>query len=816
MAKDIKVALQLDSGQFNRAIKQSKAQVKDFETSGKRSLGLIRNAFLAIGGAAVFRSIVDIGSRFQDLNTSLSVVTGSADAGADAFRRINDLALTTQFGVEELTTGFIQLKGAGVDPVALGFDSLEDLLFSFSNSASVTTDQVGTLQALLDATSRTVAGGLNLEDLIRIQDRGIPVFTVFAKTLGIGKDQLTEIGRSAEGAAFLLKVLNESSDALFAGALENRLTNTSTLFSNLVISVKNTASALFVVMQPAIDAVLNKLTELSVGLFDVIVGTRSFSEVINELLPGLARVIKVLNDFSLVIFLLTAPTALRGLVALLGAMGNRFLSLTGVTVTTNLALTGFARFVGQAFSVVKQLLKPMNILIALTAGLALEFFKLNNTDFTFGEKLYIAIVEVVRDLVQLVAVVTVVGTQIGDSLAKGILAGFKGENPIVAIADDIAQNATIGSAFADSIADSLLGEDLRARLKENAEKNVADPIRDTEQTLEELIKAQQEKLEKLLKTSEQSEAEIKLDSIGEKYKKQYEELLKTIAGTSDTTSPLQQFNKFLDEMVPGVDDITEGFSKLNELLGDDDTVKGIRDYESGLNSLLDAFDVTPFDDFIAGLTELGLTTEEYNEKQRTLNALIQKYPELAEEAKKAQDALNDAYGSKATTMLNEFISSLNTAVDTLSTDLVDAFQNGQKAGDVFKTFFRSLINDAIAQILKLMVFLPILEALGFSTMGGTITGLSGEGLLGFLKPKATGAGGGQLMATRPTLVGEQGPELFIPSTSGSLLPNGGMGSQVTYNINAVDARSFQQLVASDPEFIFSVTEVGRRRIPGRL
>ena len=72
------------------------------------------------------------------------------------------------------------------------------------------------------------------------------------------------------------------------------------------------------------------------------------------------------------------------------------------------------------------------------------------------------------------------------------------------------------------------------------------------------------------------------------------------------------------------------------------------------------------------------------------------------------------------------------------------------------------------------------------------------------------------MATRPMLVGEQGPELFIPSTSGSLLPNGNMGSQVTYNINAVDARSFQQLVASDPEFIFSVTEVGRRRIPGRL
>lgn len=35
---------------------------------------------------------------------------------------------------------------------------------------------------------------------------------------------------------------------------------------------------------------------------------------------------------------------------------------------------------------------------------------------------------------------------------------------------------------------------------------------------------------------------------------------------------------------------------------------------------------------------------------------------------------------------------------------------------------------------------------------------------------------------------------------------------ITYNINAIDARSFQELIASDPEFIFSVTEQGRVRL----
>ena len=57
------------------------------------------------------------------------------------------------------------------------------------------------------------------------------------------------------------------------------------------------------------------------------------------------------------------------------------------------------------------------------------------------------------------------------------------------------------------------------------------------------------------------------------------------------------------------------------------------------------------------------------------------------------------------------------------------------------------------------------------------------------------------------IVGEEGPEVFVPNSSGTVIPNnritnqGGMGmggTSVTYNINAVDAPSFQALVASDP------------------
>ena len=88
------------------------------------------------------------------------------------------------------------------------------------------------------------------------------------------------------------------------------------------------------------------------------------------------------------------------------------------------------------------------------------------------------------------------------------------------------------------------------------------------------------------------------------------------------------------------------------------------------------------------------------------------------------------------------------------------------------------------------------------------------------------ASGGPARAGQPYIVGEEGPELFIPKNSGTVIPNdetmamaGGPGLGMTpptvnYNINAVDAASFKQLVARDPEFIFNVTQAGARRIPG--
>ena len=73
------------------------------------------------------------------------------------------------------------------------------------------------------------------------------------------------------------------------------------------------------------------------------------------------------------------------------------------------------------------------------------------------------------------------------------------------------------------------------------------------------------------------------------------------------------------------------------------------------------------------------------------------------------------------------------------------------------------------------------------------------------------ANGGTLGAGKIGIVGERGPELVKgPGTITPVMP-----SNITYNINAVDAASFQALVARDPAFIYSVTQQGARTIAGR-
>ena len=58
------------------------------------------------------------------------------------------------------------------------------------------------------------------------------------------------------------------------------------------------------------------------------------------------------------------------------------------------------------------------------------------------------------------------------------------------------------------------------------------------------------------------------------------------------------------------------------------------------------------------------------------------------------------------------------------------------------------------------------------------------------------------------MVGEKGPEMFVPSGSGKIVPNNQMGNSqpvtVNFNINTVDARGFNELLVNSRGLIVNM------------
>lgn len=165
--------------------------------------------------------------------------------------------------------------------------------------------------------------------------------------------------------------------------------------------------------------------------------------------------------------------------------------------------------------------------------------------------------------------------------------------------------------------------------------------------------------------------------------------------------------------------------------------------------------------------------------------------------------------------------------DSLFSNMSRSIDNFVNTGKFkFGDFARSIIQDLIRIEMKAIASYFIRMILGqFFTAGayGT-TPFSQQTSMLLAQEAGMGlpgrAAGGPVQSGMGYIVGERGPELFIPKTSGNIIPNNQLQTtpsvtNINYSISAVDASSFRSLVARDPQFIYSVTEKGRRSLPSR-
>jgi lambda family phage tail tape measure protein len=202
-----------------------------------------------------------------------------------------------------------------------------------------------------------------------------------------------------------------------------------------------------------------------------------------------------------------------------------------------------------------------------------------------------------------------------------------------------------------------------------------------------------------------------------------------------------------------------------------------------------------------------------------LDAIIQAYKHLVtvqQEAAKEQYSIQRSFTFGWREALTRFAEDASDRAKEAKT-YFDTFVSGFESAIVRfvqtgKLSFKDLVNSLIADFARIQARRMLFNFLGASGLGSLFGGSAGASVLGL----PGFARGGSLPLNQIGIVGENGPELI--SGPATITPMEKMNNQpvnITYNINAVDAQSFRALVARDPQFIYSVTEQGRRSQPTR-
>jgi hypothetical protein len=184
----------------------------------------------------------------------------------------------------------------------------------------------------------------------------------------------------------------------------------------------------------------------------------------------------------------------------------------------------------------------------------------------------------------------------------------------------------------------------------------------------------------------------------------------------------------------------------------DSVIKKLKDAKSGLDNLTG--------------------TEGGDDKEKTKPLLVG-----MEDFKNSIGATDEALGKLGIASMKKFEDSI-----------IDSLKNGKLA-------FKDFANYVVEQLLRIAIQEAILKPMtsGFSDFIGGIFGR---------------ASGGPVNSNTPYIVGERGPELFVPSGNGNIVPNNQMGGQssptVNFNISTVDAAGFDQLLASRKGLITSI------------
>ena len=778
--------------------------------------GLAAAALGAIGGANLVRGVIATTARFQDLRTALSSVTGSARAGAEAFDFVSQFATRTQFGVDQLAETFIKLKAAGIEPT-------EQLLTTFTDTAAVTTDQIGSLQAMTDLFARTVEGGLNLEELNRLGDRGIPIFRILKEQLGITKDEVAEFGKTAQGAAEIRDALQRGLNESFGGATAERINNLSTALSNMQIGFQN--------VQDAVGAggFGGAMTELVNLLNDALARVVPLAKQIGENLGfAVFQFTKFLKEtnFNFALFLEGAQIAIAvlggaGLVAVLKSVTTGVKALTIALARNPIGLIAVA-----AASAITYL-SMENGLGRTIAQVSAVMNKLGEVFSAVGQFLKDSFNKIIKTV-----------TDAFDNFVNGIIDGinaiadFLGMDPIIKATSESMRNAVADVAVEGFNAVSTAVE-------ENIDQLV-DYV-STSELVQQASEASQSLLADLTRTYQQ--AGLSYDEAQAAAREEYEATILRNDALEETNIVLPQVIDNTERATASIKEQAEATKRLAKIQEELETIAGFKTQETALSDLSAAYEKALESQSAYLNDSIEIDGQFYTKKELLemdyqkrrfdiIKGFEDKINEMRMENIRKEIAMNQSALSKRLSQEDQAFlqrqgqeektsSIVNDRIEFEKKSEFEKYQFGiQQAGKFFdalgtanKKAFEAAKAFNIANAI-MNTYAGATKALAtypppFNFIAAAAVVASGFAQVAAIRSQQyTGRQrGGALAIGEQAVVGEDGPELIVPKQPSTVIPREvaqaieGMGGGkdnvvVNFNISTVDAQGFDELLIS--------------------
>ena len=153
--------------------------------------------------------------------------------------------------------------------------------------------------------------------------------------------------------------------------------------------------------------------------------------------------------------------------------------------------------------------------------------------------------------------------------------------------------------------------------------------------------------------------------------------------------------------------------------------------------------------------------------------------------------------------------------DSVFGNLSSAIDNFVKTG---KLNMKDFARDTIQSLIAIQMKAAALRFLGGLFGLPTAPGGSNDGWFKNVYQATPRATGGPVSAGSPYMVGERGPELFMPSGSGTIIPNNQMGNMgsttnvTNYNINAIDTKSFEDRLLNSSNAIWAANQYANKSL----